>query len=147
MNWQGARNRWLARIDGKLFLYFKRKKDAVLAVAKCSGVPVSALRIGTQMRSGAGNYSVQDTRCKKRKLFEQLWHIYSRDSRGRRCTVVPGDLEASVVHHRRSAKMYDADPGLLVCSLRGKELAWKDAMVASWAAIRPKTIQDTCIQQ
>ena len=144
VNWQGgARNRWLARIDGKLFQYCKRKKDAVLAVSKCSGVPVSALRIGTRMRSGAGNYLVQDSRSKKRKLFEQLWQVYSRDSRGRRCTVVPGDLEASVVHHRRSAKMYDADPGLLVCSLRGKELAWKDAVVASWEASRPKTVEDT----
>jgi hypothetical protein len=37
--------------------------------------------------------------------------------------------------------MFAADPGLLVCSLRGKEMAWKDAMLRNWKKRQPRNIR------
>ena len=91
----------------------------------------------------AGKFSPHNKRLKKREVFKLLWGAWSHTSRGKRCAVVPGDLSSSVDHFERSAKMYRADPGLLVCSLRGKEAQWKDAFLARWARQQPKSLQAT----
>ena len=149
VSWRPARKRWLAHVpaytsvDGlKFFKHYASKEAAIKAASKSSGVPRSSMLVGEDQHSGPGNFSVHNVRCRKRKLFRVMWHVYSHNSSSRqRCTVVPGDLCASLTHYTRSAKMFAADPGLLVCSLRGKEAAWKDAMLRNWKKHQPRNIR------
>ena len=130
VSWRPARKRWLAHVPAytsvsglKFFQHYASKEAAIKAASKSSGVPRSALQVGEDQHSGLGNFSVHNARCRKRRLFRVMWHVYSHSGSRQRCTVVPGDLCASLTHYTRSAKMFAADPGLLVCSLRGKEAA------------------------
>lgn len=136
VSWRANRKRWLAHIPDSMFQYFESQDEAVRAAAACLGTTRSKLLIGAD-HQGPGNFSAHNTRGRKRKLFEELWYVYSHTSTRCRCSVVPGDLSASLVHHTKSKQMYATDPGLLVCSLRGKELAWKDALLRCWKAAQP----------
>ena len=136
VSWRAGRKRWLAHIPNSMFQYFESQDEAVRAVAAKLGTTRAKLQISAD-HQGPGNFSAHNTRGRKRKLFEELWYIYSHTSTGSRCSVVPGDLSASIVHHSKSKQMYAADPGLLVCSLRGKELAWKDALLRCWQTEKP----------
>lgn len=136
VSWRACRKRWLAHVPNSMFQYFESQDAAVRAVAASLGTTRSRLLIG-ETHHGPGNFSAHNSRGKKRKLFEELWYIYSHTSTRCRCSVVPGDLSASLVHHKKSKHMYAADPGLLVCSLRGKELAWKDALLKCWQTVKP----------
>ena len=52
-----------------------------------------------------------------------------------------GGFVCCLTHYTRSAKTFAADLGLLVCSLRGKEAAWKDAMLRNWKKHQPRNIR------
>ena len=148
VSWRPARKRWLAHVPAytsvgglKFFQHYASKEAAIKAASKSSGVPRSSMLVGEDQHSGPGNFSVHNARCRKRRLFRVMWHVYSHSGSRQRCTVVPGDLCASLTHYTRSAKMFAADPGLLVCSLRGKEMAWKDAMLRNWKKHQPRNIR------
>ena len=141
VSWRPIRKRWLTHVPGKLYRHYITKEAAVKAACRSSGVPRLQLQIGLT-HGGPGNFKQHNRRAQKRMLFKLLWHVYSHTSRKRRCTTVPGDLSATLRHQTRSAAMFKADPALLVCSLRGKESQWKEALLTCWKKSKPQTALD-----
>lgn len=133
--WREARKRWLVNVPGILFKYFVEQNEALAAVCKASGCRPKDLELGET--PGRGNHSVARGKRGKRQLFRTLWNIYSKKARrGQKVPVIPGDLAAALTHADVSYKMYLACPALLICSLRGKDIRWKEFLLKRWRALR-----------
>ena len=144
LSWHPTRNRWLAHVRGKLFQYHVDKGSALKEIRRATGASISQLRFQT-VCGEIGNHAPHMVREKQKAFFKAMWHVYSHNRAQKRVTIVPGDLLAAIHHGKKYQAMFAAHPALLLLSVRGKEGAWKDALLHQWSQNRRQDMTSTDI--